>query len=189
MTPDMLPDMPEDPLPFTPPPVPEPEPREWSEAYLLELLRARYTVQSQGIGSRWVFATHVRGGSGWDQRTADAVVLDAWQGGRPLDPAHDLEGFEVKISRSDWLRELKDPAKCEAVRRYCTRWWLVVPDPRIVRAGELPAGWGLMAATANGMSLRTVVKAPKLIGDDVPRGFWVAFTRAAVKTEARRHQQ
>lgn len=153
-----------------------------TEASLLAMLRQRCTVRSQGVGTRYVFATHVRAGSGFDQRTADAVTLDGWQGGNRRNPVHELEGFEVKTSRSDWLRELKDPGKCEAVRRYCARWWLVTV-PGVVRGGELPDGWGLLLA--RGSVLRAEVQAPRLEPEDPPRGFWVAFSRAAVKTEQR----
>jgi hypothetical protein len=162
-----------------------PEPEQHTEASLLALLRRRCTIRSQGVGERYVFATHVRAGSGFDQRTADAVTLDCWQGGNRHDPAHDLEGFEVKVSRGDWLRELKDPHKSQAVRRYCARWWLLAPSG-IVRADELPDGWGLMVA--RGSLLRAEVQAPRLQPEPVPRGFWVAFARAAVKTEQRRRE-
>lgn len=171
-----LPGMPE------PEPVVElvPEQRVWREGELLELLRQRYTVQSQGVGSRYVFATHVRDDAGFDRRTADAVVLDAWQSSR-----HPLHGFEVKCSRSDWLRELKDPDKHTAVARYCHTWWLVIADRSMVKAGELPGGWGMLVPNGSHM-LRAVVQPRAQQPDEPPRGFWVAFSRAAVKTETRR---
>jgi hypothetical protein len=30
-------------------------------------------------------------------------------------------------------------------------WWLVVPTPSIVHGDELPAGWGLLVPTAQGL--------------------------------------
>jgi hypothetical protein len=88
-------------------------------------------------------------------RTADALVMGLW-------PSRGLElhGCELKVSRSDWLRELKNPAKAEAFVPFCDRWWLVAGDAEIVQAGELPPTWGLLAA--KGGRLAVVVEAPKL---------------------------
>jgi hypothetical protein len=55
-----------------------------------------------------------------------------------------LVGHELKISRTDWLTELKSSGKSDDWADECHEWWLVVSDPAIVHPGELPAGWGLM---------------------------------------------
>lgn len=55
-----------------------------------------------------------------------------------------LVGHEIKVSRADWLAELNKPGKADAWADECHEWWVVVPDPAIVHAGELPDGWGLM---------------------------------------------
>jgi len=94
-----------------------------------------------------------------------------------------LHGHEVKVSRSDWLHELADPSKAEAIKRYCDRWWLVVPDPKIVR-DDLPAGWGLLAFDANG-KLRVVRRAPALNPEPIPATFRGALMRAVAKTARR----
>lgn len=94
-----------------------------------------------------------------------------------------LIGHEVKVSRSDWLHELKQPDKAEAWKRYCHGWYLVVSDAKIVREGELPEDWGLMVAY--GKSLRMVTRAPRL--DPEPLGIQqvAAFSRAVMQTEVR----
>lgn len=56
-----------------------------------------------------------------------------------------LVGHELKISRADWVKELNSPGKADGWADECHQWYLVVSDPAIVRDGELPAGWGLMA--------------------------------------------
>lgn len=68
-----------------------------------------------------------------------------------------IDGHEIKVSRSDWLRELDDPAKAEAWWPYVSRWWVVAP-PGIVADGELPDGWGLMELPARGRRFK--VRAP-----------------------------
>jgi hypothetical protein len=104
-----------------------------------------------------------------------------------MNAPHPLQGFEVKTSRSDWRRELADPEKADAVARYCRQWWLVIPSADMVKPGELPADWGLMVCS--GLGLRAYRSAPLRMAVDPPRGFWAAFTRAAVKTERGRRDR
>lgn len=117
---------------------------------MLALLYQRYSQVSPGNGPRYVLARHVRSGAGfYARRTIDLVVMDTWpSSGLPL------HGHEIKCSRSDWLRELKDPAKAEEFRPYMTYWWLVVPDAKIVRPGELPDGWGLLVRRGPSVAAR-----------------------------------
>ena len=71
-----------------------------------------------------------------------------------------LWGFEFKVSRNDWLKELKQPEKAESIMRYCHHWALVVPDKKIVQPGELPSTWGMYVAQKN--RLKCLVSPPKL---------------------------
>lgn len=146
-----------------------------TEAVMLSWLRRRY-IAVHGNGPRWVFATHVKDAPGfYGSRTADAVAMDMWNS-----KGLELHGHEVKVSRADWLRELRDPEKATAVGRYCDRWWLVVPDPSIVREGELPSDWGILVAAPDGC--RAVLPAPKRKPVPVDRAFMAAMLRATAKT-------
>lgn len=78
-------------------------------------------------------------------RHADALVMSLWPS-RGLT----LQGFELKCSRTDWLKELKDPEKADAIARYCHGWSVVVTDQKIIQPGELPATWGLWTLDENG---------------------------------------
>lgn len=71
-----------------------------------------------------------------------------------------IDVHELKVSRSDWLRELDDPGKADAWWRFCSRFWIVAM-PGIVNATELPEGWGLMLPPnrANARRFRAVVPA------------------------------
>jgi hypothetical protein len=149
-----------------------------TERDVLDLLNDRYLRLTPGNGVRYVTAEHVRSHAGFDaRRTADMIVQDMW-------PSSGLAliGHEVKVSRGDWLTELKAPEKAEEFRRYMHRWWLVVSDPRIVR-DDLPDGWGLMAVTRGG--LRVVKQAPRLTPEPIPRTMQVALLRAATATASR----
>lgn len=100
-------------------------------------MRARYCAPE------WALMFEVGDGTGVNQRRwADAVAMNLW-------PSRGMEvnGFEIKVSRSDWQRELKNPAKAESVQQYCDRWWIVTA-PGIVKDGELPNDSETTAADA-----------------------------------------
>lgn len=148
-----------------------------TERELLDLLHARYSSVA-GNGMRFACAEHVRNKAGFDAyRTADFISMDLWPSSGLA-----LHGHEVKTSRSDWLRELADPSKAEAFMRYMDRWWLVVPDTRIVR-NDLPPGWGLLVARRG----RLVVSrpAPALPAEQMPKTMLAALLRAVTLTAAR----
>jgi len=105
------------------------------------------------------------------RRWADAVAMGLW-------PSRGLylQGFEIKVSRSDWQSELKNPAKAESVARYCRHWWIVTP-PGVVRDGELPDGWGLLEVQTQG--IKTVKPAPALDPQPIEMTFLAAILRRA----------
>jgi hypothetical protein len=86
-------------------------------------------------------------------RRADLVRVGMW-----ASRGTGIDVHEVKVSRSDWLQELADPAKAEAWWPYCNRFWLVAL-PSVVADGELPAGWGLMEFPASGRRFKVRVAA------------------------------
>jgi len=156
------------------PPAP-PAPRKWTEREILDLLRERYTREVLDVPS-FIYAEHVRSGAGFGDfhlRTADAIAIDLW----PSRGNH-VHGFEVKTSRADWLTELRDPAKAEAVRRYCHRWWLVAPV-EVVR-DDLPEGWGFLTITDG--RLRVKKSAPVLTPEPITHSFLAALSRALIRT-------
>ena len=144
---------------------------------MLALLEKRYKGDS-GNGPAWAFVPMVRNAAGFNAtRTMDALAMSLW-------PSRGLElhGHEIKVSRADWLRELKDPSKAEVFARLVDRWWLVVSDASIVKAGELPPTWGLMVATGRGLVVRVQAPALESTGASTSRTFLAALLRAAVRT-------
>jgi len=125
----------------------------------------------------WQLFTGVANGTGSRaRRWADAVAMGIW-------PSRGLElvGFEVKVSRSDFLRELKQPEKDDAVGRYCDRWWIAAGDPDIVKESELPPAWGLMVPvkTSSGVTMKIVHDAPKRKAKPIDRNLLAAILRRA----------
>ena len=162
-----------------------PMPVRVTERDMLDLLLKRYTRLREGaFADRWVRAEHVRSMlEGFQaKRIADFIAADKWPG-IPYGSALAFHGHEVKVSRSDWLTELRDPSKAEAFKRYMHYWWLVVSDASIVKPGELPDGWGLMVKS--GTALRAKVKAPRLDPEPMPPDFIICLMAAAAKTAHR----
>lgn len=157
----------------------------FTECELLDALRVRHTYTGNGGAGRYAFLTHVRTGAAWDQQEIDAIVLDLWPSGH-----HDLHAFEVKCSRSDWLREIRpDTSKSETTRALADTFTIVAPDG-IVRPGELPTTWGLLEAWKDRGVVRIGgrgrVRQParqRPLGPaynrTLPRGLVVAMMRAA----------
>lgn len=88
---------------------------------------------------QWVFLTQVRSSTGSADRVADAMAFNMYGS-----TGFEIIGFEIKVSRSDFLSELKDMSKSDELMSYCDKWFLVVPDEDIVKEGELPKNWGLL---------------------------------------------
>lgn len=133
-----------------------------------EALRKKYCLPE------WVLMEEVRDAAGFDsRRSADGIAMSMW-------PSRGLEvhGFEIKASRSDWLREIKNPAKAEAIANYCDKWWIVAAQ-KVVNPGELPPMWGLLEQTgADGLKVQ--IQAPTR--EDVrplDRSFVAAMLRRA----------
>lgn len=123
--------------------------KHWTSAQVKALLRARF-----GGGSQSMVMFEVRNSTGHDaNRSIDAVTMSLW-------PSLGLEltGMEIKISRSDWLRELKDPAKASATFEYFDRWYLVAPR-NVAKIEEIPGPWGWMAPEND--KLVVIKKAPE----------------------------
>ena len=149
----------------------------WTEARLLELLRRRHAAKS-GDGPEWAYLEHVRDRAGFEAtRTIDAMALGLWPS-----RGHELHAFEVKVSRSDWRRELADPAKAEAFCKLADRFWVVAPRG-VVPVDEVPETWGLLETHGTTTpTLRVTQAAPKLepaTGRAVSRGFLACLLRAA----------
>lgn len=88
-------------------------------------------------GGQYAVLFEVRNGTAWRaNRSVDAVVMSLW-------PSLGMElwGMEIKVSRSDWRRELREPGKASEVFGYFDRWFLVAPQD-VVATGEIPEPWG-----------------------------------------------
>ena len=134
---------------------------------ITSLLRAKYRTPEYAFIEQVPNAT-----SGRKSRTADAMAMGCWES-----KGIHLEGFEVKVSRSDWRNELKDMTKSAVFEQHCHRWWIVAAKG-IVKPEEMPSQWGLMEPLGGGL---TVVKGADLTEPNpVPFTFLAALLRSAL---------
>jgi hypothetical protein len=90
-----------------------------------------------------------------------------------------LHGFEIKVSRGDWLGELRKPQKAEQIAYYCDFWWIVAPK-EIINLDEVPALWGAMVV--NGSRLKIIKQAPQMKAGKLDKLFLAAILRRAHET-------
>lgn len=121
------------------------------EALHAHFIREEDRTDAAGAGAVYLTEVTAPGHSG---RRADAVHIGLWSSRG----AGRIDVCELKVSRADWLRELAKPQKAEAWWHYCNAFWLVVPTADIVKDGELPHGWGLMAPGGRGRRFKVLAK-------------------------------
>ena len=128
---------------------------------------------------QFITLEEVRDATGFDRvRTADAMAISLYRSRGKA-----VYGFEMKVSRADWLKELKQPEKAESILRYCDYWALVVSDKDIVKPGELPSTWGMYVAQKN--RLKCVVPCPKLDPIPMDRKMLTALLYAVKQKQAK----
>lgn len=140
-----------------------------TESDIFKLLQVKFPAPAYAL------MPHVRNSTGISYskvRTADAVSMSLWPSRGLI-----LSGFEIKVSRADWLIELKKPEKADEIASYCDEWWLVVSDKNIVGEGELPHTWGLL--TKYGRGLRCIKQPKELKAKRIDRTFLAALLRRA----------
>jgi hypothetical protein len=121
----------------------------------------------------WAIFFEVANGLGLsDRRYADAIAMSLFPS-RGLD----VNGFEVKTDRGDWLRELKAPQKADAIASYCDFWWLVTSNDKIAPKDEVPKTWGLLVLKDG--DLRQVKRAERMKPKKIDRAFMGAMFRRA----------
>jgi hypothetical protein len=66
-------------------------------------------------------------------------------------------GVEIKVSKSDWRKELANGEKADDIAKYCRFWYVAAPRD-VVPVAEVPPNWGLIECPKPGTC--EVVKAP-----------------------------
>ncbi len=141
-----------------------------NSAAVKALLRKRYAHPE------WALCFEVANQTGAGaSRYADAVAMSLW-------PSRGLaiNGFEIKVSKQDFMSEIKNPDKSVAVQKYCDYWWIVAPA-KAVDETMLPESWGWLEVFET--QLRVRKNAPKLEATTTDRAFMAAMVRRANATD------
>ena len=123
-------------------------------------------------GDEWRVWFEVSQSTGhYSGRRADAVVMNLWPS-----KDHQMHVMEVKVSRGDFMNEMKDLTKWEAVGKYANFFWLCVPVG-LVSVDEVPAQWGLMELTKGGLRVKKQAPA-NTASEPITRGFAASLLRS-----------
>jgi len=115
---------------------------------------------------------------GWTSlgRFVDGVAFNVWPSKH-----HIIIAFEIKVSRSDFRAELKDPSKRAAAVKMADEFYFVTPKG-MVQPSEIPHECGLMEVGESGVRIK--LRPPKpdwrfmnKYPDAMPRGFAAALIR------------
>jgi len=140
----------------------------WTEAGVVALLYKRYPPPE------WVVVPNLRTTVGYSigrESYLDAFAMRCWPGKGLTRLA-----FEIKVSRSDWLKELRDESKRENGLRLAHQFWFVTPGNVVKKTGEVPEGCGWLQATAGGLRCRVAAKHRDV--DPIPEDFVASLLRA-----------
>lgn len=157
-------------------------PNEYQAQDLVKLIRLKYPERSQnGLYNTNVVLEEVADDVGHSVRWIDAAVFSMWR-------SHGLtrSAFEVKVSRSDFLRELKKPDKYEWCIECFHEFWYVAPKG-VIQVEELPVGAGWLYP--RGKQLVTGRQAARNPNPRLDDGLLASFMRSAWKEINRCNQE
>ena len=104
---------------------------------------------------QWAWYGEFKAGVGYSKSSMsyfDAMAINTWA------KKQHVIGYEIKASRQDFTKELKNHDKRANIERICNEVWFAVPSG-LVKEDEIPEGWGLIELMSNGKFKR--VKHPR----------------------------
>lgn len=132
---------------------------------ILELLRHRHPAPEWATFAELATAT----GGTHGARYIDFYAFNLWPSKRFVKIA-----YEIKVSRSDFFREIDDPTKREPAERVADECYFVTPAG-LIQPDEVPAGWGLIELVSNGLRRKKVATQHKVT--ELPLLFVVSLAR------------
>jgi len=161
-------------------------------------------LASRHPAPEWAYLPQVRTRTGYSrtfgsdldsERYLDAFAMNCYRG-----KGYRRVGYEIKVSRSDWLRELEDPRKRAQGYFLCHEFWFALapgvykPDdewslqtPRRLRLENPLDGCGVIEVAEDG-ALKIVRKAVSHDAWPMPDTFVASLMRSYVTYLARREQ-
>lgn len=128
----------------------------WTEPMIFQKLHGKFPPPA------FVLLPQCRSATGVGMvRTADVLGASVW-------PSRGLYlfGIEIKVSRSDWRKELATPEKADEIQQFCRHWYVAAPKG-IAPLDEVPDTWGLLEITGRGVFTTKVAPEVKPTEPDV----------------------
>lgn len=126
-------------------------------ADVLKALRKRHQPPA------WVFVEELRIGTGWSgglwdfdgtaisaEQRIDAWAIHCWKSKK-----YRRVAYEVKVYRSDWLKELKNPRKRRAAMAISNYFYFAAPEG-LIKPEEVPDGCGLVEVRSDQLHVTTI---------------------------------
>jgi hypothetical protein len=107
----------------------------------------------------------------------DAFALNCWPSS-----GFTRVAYEVKVARSDWLRELRDPSKRRPGLTLSNEFWFAAPTG-VIQRDEVPEACGFLEADAGGLKVRKA--APYRETEPPPLEFIASLLRAEQERDGR----
>jgi len=124
----------------------------------------------------WLHEVRNQTGYGRQVRSADALVTSLW-------PSRGVwfAGVEVKVSATDWKKELDDPSKAAEIQRFCDYWYVAAPAG-VIKLAQVPERWGFYEVAGGKATL--VKEAPRLTPEPLTAEFVASVIRNASSAQA-----
>lgn len=91
-----------------------------------------------------LYFEELRAGAGWGMDSQRRI--DAWTIGTAPSKGNERTAYEVKVSRSDFRKDMRSPHKQRPARLFSNRFYYVAPEG-LIKPTELPLWAGLLEAT------------------------------------------
>jgi hypothetical protein len=111
-------------------------------------------------------------------RRLDVIAFGIWPS-----CGWELIGYEIKVARSDWMRELQQHEKSLEWFNTCDQFYLV-STPGVVKAGEVPQGWGHLECVGGRLFNRQQCVKRRDVGVGMPREIVARLLRALLNQNA-----
>lgn len=121
---------------------------------ILDALRYKHSSGEDVGAEKYAFFEELRygtGGAGW----REALAIDAWAMATWPSLKFHTYSFEIKSSRGDFLRELRNPEKRKPAMAI-SNYFYFVTGPDIAKVSEIPEGCGLMTAGWYGEEVKVI---------------------------------
>lgn len=137
-------------------------------------------------GDGWVFLRELRMGTGkiGRRRRQPRLIkqrIDAWAF-NTWPSVRNAISFEVKISRTDFLAELRKPKKREAARSVSNYFYFVTIPGVVLEEAEIPEGCGWIEVVGDLVTFRRY--ASRMDFEQVPMHFFSSIVRRAGRVSA-----